>query len=95
MSRDTVSEAVGEGAEPDRRAARRYSKSTPSRLMAARCTNLACSSATLTKIGDASYAYPAIATGADGLALIPYADTGRMKVVHCSNVFCIPYFPRR
>ena len=35
--------------------------------------------------------------GADGLGLIAYGNetTGDLKVAHCSNAFCVPYFRRR
>jgi hypothetical protein len=36
-------------------------------------------------------------TGADGLGLISYGDNGNdaLKVAHCNNAFCAPYFRRR
>ena len=41
--------------------------------------------------------YTSITIGADGLGLISYFDStnGDLKVAHCSNPFCIPYFRRR
>lgn len=42
--------------------------------------------------------YPTSVTlGADGLPLIAYYDTTNtgLKVTHCANVFCSPYFRRR
>ncbi len=38
----------------------------------------------------------AITQGVDGLPLLAYHnETGGVKAVHCSNVFCVPYFRRR
>jgi hypothetical protein len=37
-----------------------------------------------------------LTAGVDGLPLVAYHNqTGGVRVVHCSNVFCIPYFQRR
>ena len=38
-----------------------------------------------------------VTIGADGLALIIYFDVGNndLKVAHCANPFCTPYFRRR
>ncbi|MBN2006598.1 MAG: hypothetical protein JXA21_24815 [Anaerolineae bacterium] len=38
--------------------------------------------------------YPNVATGADGLPLIVYQDAANddLKVMHCSNAFCAPYY---
>jgi len=41
--------------------------------------------------------YTSITIGADGLPIITYYDAtaGALKVAHCSNDFCTPYFRRR
>ena len=41
--------------------------------------------------------YSSITIGADGLGLISYYDSTNsdLKVVHCANTFCSPYFRRR
>ena len=38
-----------------------------------------------------------ITIGTDGLPLISYYDatSANLKVTHCSNTFCVPYFRRR
>jgi len=38
-----------------------------------------------------------VTIGADGLGLISYYDVGNgnLKVAHCANAFCTPYFRRR
>jgi hypothetical protein len=42
-------------------------------------------------------AFTSVTIGADGQGLISYWDAtnGDLKVAHCSNVFCVPYFRRR
>ena len=38
----------------------------------------------------------AVSIGVDGLPLVAYQNqTNGLQVVHCSNVFCVPYFRRR
>lgn len=41
--------------------------------------------------------FTSITMGADGLGLISYLDetNGDLKVLHCENTFCAPYFRRR
>jgi hypothetical protein len=61
--------------------------------------NVACSSvtrATVDSLGDTG-AHTALTIGADGFPLITYQDgtNGDLRVAHCSNVFCVPYFRRR
>jgi len=42
-------------------------------------------------------AYAPIAIGTDAMPAIAYVDFGNrdLKVTHCSNVFCVPYWQRR
>lgn len=44
-------------------------------------------------VGD----HTSVTIGADGLGLISYQDfdNGDLKVAHCANAFCTPYFRRR
>lgn len=65
----------------------------------AHCGNVACTSATLTTLdsaGNVGY-YTSITIGSDGLGLISYWDGANddLKVAHCANEFCVPYFRRR
>jgi hypothetical protein len=67
--------------------------------MVAHCSNLACASATTITLDDSSNSVGlrnAITIGADGLPLISYYDQaiGYLKVAHCSNRFCVPWFTR-
>ena len=41
--------------------------------------------------------YSSATIGSDGLGLISYYDdtNGDLKVAHCENTFCVPYFRRR
>jgi hypothetical protein len=70
-----------------------YQDSTNGNLRVAHCSDLACTTATITAI-DASTssvgAATSIAIGADGLGLISYYDStsSDLKVAHCSNVLC-------
>jgi hypothetical protein len=46
--------------------------------------------------GSVGY-YTALTIGADGLPMVSYFDSTNsdLKVLHCSNTFCTPYFRRR
>jgi len=63
----------------------------------AHCSNIACSEATTPTLDpDGALFGTSITSGADGLAVVSYHDdTSGLQVVHCSNVFCMPYFRRR
>jgi hypothetical protein len=65
-------------------------------LRVAHCNNVACTSATTSLIGPGG-GYASATVGTDGLGLISYEDFTNLdlKVAHCSNTFCIPYFRRR
>ncbi len=58
-----------------------------SSLQVAHCSDLACSSATVTTLASGTPAgeFPSIAIGADGLPVIVY---GSMYVAHCNDVAC-------
>jgi Collagen triple helix repeat (20 copies) len=63
----------------------------------AHCSNVTCSAATVTTLDPSALFGTSDAVGVDGLPLVTYYDeaTGELDVVHCSNVFCTPYFRRR
>jgi len=62
-------------------------------LKVAHCSNLACTSATLSTVDSGAFAGQdsSVTIGADGLALIAYNG---LKVAHCGNVLCSPYVAR-
>ena len=66
-------------------------------LKVAHCSNIACSTATVVTLDpDGNLFGSANTLGVDGLPLVAYHnDTTGVKAVHCSNVFCVPYFRRR
>jgi len=83
---------------PDGLAIISYRQPTNEDLRIARCTNWNCSSAVLNTVDGASAvsSYTSITIGTDGLPLIAYANGGsEIRVAHCANVFCSPYFGRR
>ena len=63
----------------------------------AHCSDITCSSAVtyvIDNLGDTSYAGVASVTiGTDGMPIIAYYDGNLtdIKVMHCSNNFCLPY----
>lgn len=65
----------------------------------AHCSNVACTSATKTSLDttNAVGSHTSITIGSDGLGLISYRDvtSGDLKMAHCSNRFCLPFFRRR
>jgi hypothetical protein len=65
-------------------------------LKLAKCTDIECVNATITKIGPSMYLFDplSLTIGIDGYPLISM-HTGNLTVVHCSNELCIPYFRRR
>lgn len=71
-------------------------------LRVVRCQDIACSWATTAQSvavdssGDVGW-YPSITIGVDGLPVISYYDNsnGDLKVLHCVNAMCSPYFRRR
>jgi hypothetical protein len=79
-----------------------YTDDTTSDLRVAHCSDTACTVATLAILDSAGSVgwYSSITIGADGLGLISYFNyfddfNGDLKVAHCSNAFCVPYFRRR
>jgi Collagen triple helix repeat (20 copies) len=69
-----------------------YYDATGGNLDVAHCSNLACSSATITPVdtvGDVGRS-SSIAIGADGLGLVSYLDgtNTQLKVAHCTDVPC-------
>jgi hypothetical protein len=85
-----------------------YYDATNGNLKVAHCSDATCSrvsgalrfaSATITTLdsdGDVGK-YSSVTIGSDGLGLISYYDAtnGNLKVAHCDNFFCTPYFRRR
>ncbi len=77
-----------------------YYDYTNADLKVAHCGTPKCDSgnvySTLDSAGDIG-TYTAITIGADGLPIISYYDAtnGDLKVLKCSNPFCVPYFRRR
>jgi hypothetical protein len=82
-----------------------YYASTRLALKVAHCNDLACAgqNETLTILDDPLFGgagqYTAITIGADGLPIISYFGSspffGTLRVAHCANAFCTPYFRRR
>ena len=76
-----------------------YYDDTNRDLLLSRCAELSCSSLaaiTLDSVGDVGL-YPSITVGFDGHPLLSYhdADGDSLKVLRCSNKFCIPYSRRQ
>jgi hypothetical protein len=73
---------------------------TDSHLKVAHCDNTLCTGAS-TSDRNAGPGHVVLDTsitiGGDGLGLVSYYDdtNGDLKVVHCSNTFCVPYLRRR
>jgi hypothetical protein len=77
-----------------------YYDITNADLKVAHCGNAACSAgntfSVLDSFGDVG-THTSITIGADGLPVASYYDdtNGDLKVTHCANAFCTPYFRRR
>ena len=77
-----------------------YLDATNLNLKVAHCNDAACTSAvasTMEDTADIVGQYTSVTIGSDGLPLISYYRwTGfDLKVAHCANAFCTPYFRRR
>jgi hypothetical protein len=57
-------------------------------LMVAHCSNLDCSSTSVTPLGGTAVQVTSITIGGDGLGLIVFSDGSTVKIAHCSNVAC-------
>lgn len=68
---------------------------SPFGLWVAHCVDLECSESTKVNTGIPTDAGISMTRGADNIPLIGLVDSPELKVVHCSNNFCIPYFRRR
>jgi len=68
-------------------------------LKVAHCANISCTTTTSSTLAsDENVDFEtSITIGADGLGLISYQahPTEDLKVAHCENTFCAPYFRRR
>ena len=71
-----------------------YQDMTNHDLKVAHCQDVACTSADIYTLDGSFGFYTSVTIGTDGLGLISYY-TGGLRVAHCSNEFCIPYFRRR
>jgi hypothetical protein len=77
-----------------------YYDDTNSGLKVLHCGNVLCNSGntaiTLDSAGSVGF-YTSLSIGADGLPVVSYYDNTNsdLKVVHCTNPFCVPYFRRR
>ncbi|MBT5476818.1 MAG: hypothetical protein HOK43_08170, partial [Chloroflexi bacterium] len=85
-----------------------YYDFTNTALKVAHCSNTMCTLATTSTIDSDRISFSgwgyntSITIGADGLPLISYIQLkeigvadGNLKVAHCDNAFCSPYFRRR
>jgi len=58
-------------------------------LKVAHCSNMACTSATITTLVSVGVGYyPSITVGVDGLGLISYYDNTDLGVAHCDDIAC-------
>jgi hypothetical protein len=72
-------------------------QTNPGPLKVAHCSNITCSSGSIATVDQTGNLFgTGLTAGVDGLPLVAYHNqTGGVRAVHCSNVFCIPYFQRR
>jgi hypothetical protein len=76
-----------------------FRDNTTDRLMVAHCYDVACTTSSWIIVDDPANEvgqYNSIKIGTDGLPIISHFDntSGDLKVIHCSNVFCVPYWRR-
>ncbi|HEX9891546.1 MAG TPA: hypothetical protein VGB28_05745, partial [Actinomycetota bacterium] len=67
-------------------------------LRFAHCSNVACSSSVVTTLDTTvDVEATSVMLGSDGLPVVVYYEgpTDTLRLVHCSNVLCTPYFRRR
>jgi hypothetical protein len=74
-----------------------YRDGTNSRLRAAYCADLACTTFSLTTTDANPTEFSSVVTGIDGMPLVVAANatTHKVKAFHCSNIFCVPYARNR
>lgn len=76
-----------------------YVNGTLDDLLFVHCGNAACTTSTKTRLddsGDSGSTQTSLVIGADGNPVIAYWDatSTNLKVLKCSNPFCVPYFRR-
>jgi hypothetical protein len=78
-----------------------YTDDTNTQQRVAHCMDVTCSNATITVLDNLPSnstvrPNPVVVIGVDGMPLISYMDSTnrRLRVAHCSNPFCAPYFQR-
>ena len=79
-----------------------YTDDTNAQQRVAHCMDVTCSNATIAVLDNLPSnslvrPNPVVVIGVDGLPLISYMDSTnrRLRVAHCSNPFCVPYFRRQ
>jgi hypothetical protein len=64
-------------------------------LAVAHCDTVTCSTDRPILVDGGAGAHSSVTIGADGLPIVSYGSAGGLKVAHCGNAFCTPYFRRR
>jgi hypothetical protein len=74
-----------------------YYDATNANLKVLHCGNVACTSKVITTADSTGNtgAHSSITIGVDGLPVVSYVSDNKLRVLHCSNPFCAPYFRRR
>jgi hypothetical protein len=77
-----------------------YYDKTNENLKVAHCNDVGCTGAMVRTVENTTvvgFTDTSVTIGSDGLGLISYYDqtNSALKVIHCANAFCTPYFRRR
>jgi hypothetical protein len=62
------------------------------------CENVECTQSTTNTLFGIDARAPSVTIGSDGLPLISFYESGgnnQLRVIHCANVRCNPFFRRR
>lgn len=62
-----------------------------SRLAALHCTSELCSVATTTAVLPANAGVVAATIGTDGNPVLVFSSQGLLRVIHCTDPFCVPH----